>query len=121
LELLQHVGERSSEESGKREPLYAFRRDVKPDITPQLFVWSLAEVVARREFPEQTLSFREIAVAEGSPGQVFKLPEDDIFERLQRIEQDSGGLFTFRDSAALPHVVIGEATVPDLLAAVYEV
>lgn len=120
LELLQHVGERSSEESGKREPLYAFRREAKPDITPQLFVWSLAEVAARREAPEQTLSFREIAVAEGSPGQVFKLPEDDLFERLQRIEQDSNGLFSFRDSAALPHVVIQEQERPDLLAAVYE-
>lgn len=119
LELLQLVGESRSDESGKREPLYAFRREAKPDITPQLFAWSLAEATARREVTEQTLSFREIAVAEGSPGQVFKLPEDDLFERLQAVERDSGGFFSFRDSAAVPHVVIGEQPVPDLLAAVY--
>lgn len=120
LDLLQQVGERSSEESGKREPLYAFRREVKPDITPQLFVWCLAELAEHREVPGQTLSFRDITVEAGSPGQVFKLPEDDLFERLQSIERDSGGLFSYRDSAALPHVVIHRQDTPDLLAAVYE-
>lgn len=119
LELLQLVGERQSEESGKREPLYAFRREAKPDITPALFVWALSQLIGQQEHAEQTLSFREIAVAEGSPGQVFKLPEEDLFERLQTIEADSGGIFSYRDSAALPHVVVHGWEGRDLLAEVY--
>lgn len=119
LELLQPVGERRLDGSGKREPLYAFRREPKPDITPGLFVWCLDELVRRRKGTERTLSFHEIAAAEGSPGQVFKLPEEDLFERLQTIEEDSGGIFLYRDSAALPHVVVTARDGRDLLAEVY--
>lgn len=118
LELIQLIGERRLDGSGKREPIYAFRREAKPDITPQLFVWCLAQL-AHRNRAERTLTFREIAVAERSPGQVFKLPEEDLFERLQTIEEDSGGIFSYRDSAALPHVVINDMRNRDLLAEVY--
>jgi hypothetical protein len=119
LDLVQAVGERRIEGSGKREPLFAFRREPKPDITPQLFVWCLVQIVAGRADTERTLSFREIAIAAGSPGQVFKLPEEDLFERLQTIEQDSLGIFAYRDSAALPHVVINGWEGRDLVAEIY--
>lgn len=64
-------------------------------------------------------SFREISVGRGSPGQLFKLPETDIRARLESIRDDSGGLFSYRESASLQQLVrVGEAG-DDLLVRVY--
>jgi hypothetical protein len=54
---------------------------------------------------EKTLSFREVAVGEGSPGQVFKLPEQAVRERLEMIENASGGIFVYQESAAIQQVI----------------
>lgn len=104
LELIRQVGERPTGESGRREPVYAFRREPKPDITPRLFIYCLADFWRLRHRSEQTLSFREIAVGRGGPGQVFKLPEDDLRERLDSVTRDSDGLFAFRESGAEPRL-----------------
>ena len=102
LELIQKVGERTL--GKRREPVYAFRREPKPDVTPELFVYCLADFWYRNLRNERTLSFRDVAVAENSIGQVFKLPEGDLRTRLERIEADSGGLFSYQESAALAQV-----------------
>jgi hypothetical protein len=47
---------------------------------------------------EGTLSFREVASGYGSPGQVFKLPEQEIVNRLDNIENDTGGAIRFHES-----------------------
>ena len=104
LELLRQAGERPSDETGRREPVYVFRRDRKPEISPGLFAYCLHDYWRLRHRGEGTLSFRQIATGHGSPGQVFKLPEEDLRERLDTIERDSGGRFVFRESAATPHV-----------------
>lgn len=85
LELIEKVGERPLEGSDKREPIYAFRREAKPEITPKLFIYCLNDFWSRRHAGEATLGFRSISVGEGSPGQIFKLSESDIRERLGRI------------------------------------
>src|SRR5207247_9454536 len=42
LELIIKVGEREIDRlAGKREPIYAFRREEKPEITPELFAYCL--------------------------------------------------------------------------------
>ena len=120
LELIHRVGERRLEESDKREPIYAFRRDAKPEITPELFAYCLADFWDRRHVGEKTLSFREIAVGHGSPGQVFKLPEPDVRERLDVIEADTHGWFAYKESASLQQVVRGERPKQEPLALVYE-
>lgn len=104
LELIQCVGERKLDESGKRERIYAFRRDEKPDIKPEVFVFCLNDYWMTRRGNEQTLTFRDVSVAKGSIGQVFKLPEQDLRERLANIEDSSQGLFTFKESAFQPYI-----------------
>ena len=47
-------------------------------ITSALFDYCLADFWARFRKGEETLTFREVTLAACSPGQVFKLPEDDI-------------------------------------------
>ncbi|UQA61414.1 DUF4007 family protein [Polyangium aurulentum] len=104
LELLQPIGERRTGTSGRKEPIYAFRREPKPEITHGLFAYCLNEFWDTWHKEEQTLPFRRVAVAEGSVGQVFKLPEDDLRARLERLESVTKGRFTYRASAAQPLV-----------------
>jgi hypothetical protein len=53
---------------------------------------------------EGTLSFREIAHGHGSPGQIFKLPEDDIRARVEALESQTKKHFVYFESANLPAV-----------------
>ncbi|MDQ1638746.1 MAG: hypothetical protein QOF62_2085 [Pyrinomonadaceae bacterium] len=104
LELIQRVGERDFG-GGRREPIYAFRREPKSEITPELFVFCLNEFwTTTRRATEKKITFRDISVGHGSPGQIFKLPEWDLRERLDRIEDDSHGMFSYKESAALQEV-----------------
>jgi hypothetical protein len=123
LELIQKIGEREAGETGRREPLYAFRREAKPDITNELFIYCLQEFWNKRLPNEKTLTFRDVAIAHGSPGQIFKLPEWEIRDRLESIEADSNGHFLYKESASLQQLT--RTTAPnlfdnDLLAPIYQ-
>jgi len=120
LQLIQKVGERPTGDSNRHEAIYAFRVEEKPDISPELFIYCLEEFWAKRHANEKTLTFREIAVGEGGPGQVFKLPEHDIRERLESIEKDSDGRLLYQESAAFQQVARAEHSRPtDLLDRIY--
>jgi hypothetical protein len=120
LELLQNVGERPAAESNRHEPIYAFRVEDKPEISPDLFAYCLDDFWNKSHSQEKTLSFRDIAVAEGSPGQVFKLPEHAIRERLESIEKDSSGKLLYQESAAFQQVIRAERSAPlQLLKRIY--
>src|SRR5262249_22560639 len=62
LELIQMVGERRVDKAGRREAMYAFRRESKQDITPGLFVYCLDDFWKLRRSAEQTLTFRDVSV-----------------------------------------------------------
>jgi hypothetical protein len=115
LELIQRIGERRVDSSGRREPVYAFRREEKPAITPELFVYCLEDFWRERHPAEKTLSFREITVGHGSPGQVFKLPEAEVRNRLETIRDDSCGAYEFRESASLHQIVRVDDVASDVL------
>jgi hypothetical protein len=104
LDLIQRVGDRESDENGKREPVHAFRREEKPDITPELFVYCLDDFWRKRHATEATLPFREIAHGHGSPGQIFKLPEEDLRSRVEELEHQTDGIFAYSESANLQQV-----------------
>jgi len=104
LELILKVGERILDKNGKREVVYAFRREPKPDITPELFLYCLQDFWQKNHPTERSLSFRDVAVLPGSPGQIFKLPESDIRDRLEHISEDSNGMYQYRDSAAMQQI-----------------
>ena len=105
LELLLRIGERPMDNAaGRAEPIYAFRRQEKPDITPELFLYCLDDFWNSRHATEFTLNFREVAHGHGSPGQIFKLPEDDVRVRVEQLEQQTKGLFNYAESANLPQI-----------------
>jgi hypothetical protein len=121
LELLQKRGERPPSEAGGRgESIYAFRREPKPEISPELFTYCLNDYWSSRHAEEKTLPFREAAPGHGSPGQVFKLEEEDLRERLEGLAHYADGAFAFVPSADLQQVH-RKRPVPerDLLARIY--
>jgi hypothetical protein len=103
LQLIERIGQRVNSED-KMEPAYAFRREPKPDLNAGVFLYALNDYWSRQRAGEQTLSLTDIAIGSGSPGQVFKLPEDDIRRRLSSIEEDSDGVFTYKSSAMFEQV-----------------
>lgn len=105
IELLQKIGNRESiAASGKRESIYRFRREEKPEITPELFLYCLFDFIFNRHPNESTLSFREITIGHGSPGQIFKLPESDLRNRLENLESQTDGCLTYRESASIQQI-----------------
>lgn len=105
LELIIRVGERQVDKSeGRAEPVYTFRREEKPDITPELFVYALNDFWNKRHENESTLTFREVAHGHGSPGQIFKLPEDDIRSRVEGLGRQTKNFFSYAESANLQTV-----------------
>lgn len=105
LELLVRIGERDHDESGgKREGVYAFRRDDKASITPGLFAYCVNDFWQKRFANEKTLAARTLVTAHGSPGQIFKIPEQDIFVRLAELGHTTKGAISFNDSEALPQL-----------------
>lgn len=122
LELIEVIGERRVGKTGRSEPVYAFRRDPKPDITPELFVFCLLDYWSKRQVNESTLTFRDVSTNVGSIGQVFKLSEPDIRERLERLEKQSNGLLVYQESASVQRIVCPNRRIIrqlDLLPSVY--
>jgi hypothetical protein len=120
LDLIRKIGEKRSEDGGKSEAVYAFNRESKYSITPELFVYCVDDYWQSRAPNEETLSFRDLAVSIGSVGQIFKLPEADIRERLVNIHEDSKGVFAYRESAAISHLIRDRSKTLEPLSLVYE-
>jgi hypothetical protein len=105
LELIMKIGDRELDRSsGKREPIYAFRREEKSEITPEVFVYCLHDFWGKRHKAESTLSLAEVAHGHGSPGQILKLPEEDIRVRVEALEQQTAGFFAYSESANLQQI-----------------
>lgn len=121
LGFIMKVGDRTTADSGRREPIFAFRIEDKPEVSPQLFAYCLDDYWRKRRATETTLAFRDVAVGESSPGQVFKLPEASVRDRLETIERDSDGVFSYQESSAIPQVVRRRTLSPTaMLARIYK-
>jgi hypothetical protein len=104
LELLINTGDRAIVGQSRREPIYAFRREEKPDISCELFSYCVDNFWKKIYQNEQTLSVRTVVNGIGSPGQVFKIPEQDIYSRLRELADVTDGALKYSESAALPQI-----------------
>ena len=120
LDLIRKIGEKRSGDGRRLEAVYAFNREAKSSISPELFIYCIDDYWRTRAVSEETLSIRDITVKTGSVGQLFKLPEADIRDRLLTIKEDSKGLFAYKESAALSQLVRVGPSDPKLLSSVYE-
>lgn len=106
LDLLVPTGfTESALHPGRIESKYAFRREDKPEIGSRLFAYCLYEFWRNRYPDEQSIPLHIVANGHGSPGQVFKIPEMDIRNRLLGINESSAGCFEFEESATIPRIV----------------
>lgn len=119
LEFINLIGERRIDDTGRREPIYAFRMEDKPDITPELFAYALNDYWERRRKTERTLTFKDVAFGHGSPGQVFKLPEWAIRHRLEVISSDSTGPFRYVESSTQQQISRREGVALPSISAAY--
>lgn len=121
LEFLQPAGDRRTAGAGKREAVYAFRREPKPEITRELFEYCLDDYWTQWHAGEGTLTLREISTGTCAPGPVFRLPEEDIRERLDSYaEPQQMGAFAYQPSAVQGLLTRRSGPAHDFLAAVYE-
>jgi len=97
LELITPNGQRVNRE-GKLEVAFCFDREPKPQLSNGVFLYAVYDYWKRCKPGEDTLSLSEIATGIGSPGQVFKLPEDDVRARLAAFNQWEED-FEYRESA----------------------
>lgn len=113
LDLLVLGGEKRGE-SGRWENVYSFRREPKPDITPRLFEYCVMDFWERNAAHESTLSLRTIATAPLSPGQVFKLTEDDVRQRLEDISRTNPSAGFHYQPSAVQAMISRQTYVPSL-------
>ncbi len=97
LGLIEKLGEKRNRHD-KNETIYGFNREPKPDLSIGVFLYAVYDYWRRYKPDEETLSLTELTVGLGSPGQVFKLPEDDIRSRLNLISE-WGEDYSFKESA----------------------
>jgi hypothetical protein len=115
LRLVDRLGERRVGRSARAESVYSFRHGAKPDLSDAVFVAALTEYWATHRAFEKTLAFRDVASAPLSIGRVFCLSEEDVRDRLERIEKISRGLFDFRPSGLVDAVHVRGTMNPPLL------
>ncbi len=119
LDLIHQIGETFSDNNGKLEPVYVFNRDPKPEISQQLFFYCLNDFWETYHSGEKSLQFREVTSGYGSPGQIFKLPEHEIRDRLEDIEDFTDGAMRFRESVNLRQIQKQRDIEKNLLSPIY--
>ena len=103
LGLIQRTGEKFNKKDVK-EPVYGFNREPKSDLTMGVFAYAVDNYWKLYKPDEVTLSLGELTNGIGSPGQVFKLPEDEVRSRLSSMS-GWGEDYEYRESAMFEQLV----------------
>ena len=83
---------------------FRFVRGPKSTLGDGVFIYTLLDFWKRYR-DVATLSFEAIAHAPGSPGRVFQFDENDVADRLSRLDDVTGGALRWSESAGLRQVV----------------
>lgn len=79
-------------------------RGRKLSLPDQIFLFCLKEFWRDTAEEQSSLSFENIAYSPGSPGKVFLLDEEDIVDRLERLEEVSKGALAWSETAGIRQV-----------------
>ena len=122
--LRTYIGARGSSEAGDSilaelgliQPMDKARsrlsRGLKPGLPDSVFLYCINEFWDVFAPDQTTMSFENIAYAAGSPGRVFLLDENDIVERLERLESCSSGTLVWSETAGLRQIIRLKANSP---------
>jgi hypothetical protein len=84
--------------------VYRIRRGPKPGLNDRVFAFALADFWERVAPDRESMAFSEIAYATGGPGNGFKLDENSLIERLERLEFLTNGELSYTETAGLKQV-----------------
>ncbi len=82
---------------------FAFNQRDKPTLDESIFLHSLLEYWQTTAPDQRTMSFDKVAYGLGSPGAAFKLPENALVERLERLPKESG--ITLDETAGMRQLI----------------
>ena len=83
---------------------YEFRRGQQPSLPDWVLLFAIAEFWPADSATE-TISLESLSFDPGSPGQVFKLDEQSLGERLLHIEQHSDRAYRWSDTAGMNQLI----------------
>jgi hypothetical protein len=83
---------------------YTFLRGRHDSLPDKVFAFCLLSFWSRRGEEAHSLSFEDVAYSLGSPGQVFKLSENALVDRLHELERTTGGRYRYDDTSGLRQV-----------------
>lgn len=89
-------------------------RGRKPNLPDAVLLFCLNEFWNIFAPAQNTMSFENVAYAPRSPGRVFLLDEQDIVERLERLEEISGGTLSWSETAGLRQIIRNESRSADI-------
>ena len=101
LELLIKAGERELDTGGRREAIYAFRREEKPDITPELFTYCVADFWHATPSPRRNASFQDDREWSRQPGPDLQAARRRHSSSFGNARPRHMGALTFSDAANL--------------------
>ena len=84
---------------------FRFVRGPKPTLGTGAFAHAVTQFWNKYRRESNTLSYEAIAFAPGSPGRAFMLDEADLVERLLQLENLTGGLYRWSETAGLKQLI----------------
>jgi hypothetical protein len=103
-------------EARQGSDLYQLQRNPKPTLADHAFLYALCDFWNGISKTQQTLAFSDIAYRKGSPGTVFRLDENSIADRLERLDSLTKGKLAYTETAGLRQVYKhGEISPKELL------
>lgn len=91
---------------------FRFVRGRKRSLGAGVFAYAVTDFW-KRFSDAQTLSFEALVHEPGSPGRIFLLDEDDVVERVAELEEVSGGVYHWSETAGLKQLIRSRALAPD--------
>ncbi|HEV3455327.1 MAG TPA: DUF4007 family protein [Thermoanaerobaculia bacterium] len=86
---------------------FTFSRGPHDSLPQEVFAYCLLLFWSRKAAQADSLAFEDVAHSSGSPGQVFKLTENALVDRLYELEGITGGGLRYDDTSGLRQVLRG--------------
>ena len=81
--------------------LVRFVRGPKDTLPDEVFAFAVADFWEAAAATRETLSFSDLSYGMGAPGGAFKLDENSLVERLERLERVTAGALVYADTAGM--------------------
>ena len=84
---------------------FRFIRGPKPTLGIGVFAYAVTQFWNKYRRESNTLSYETLAFAPGSPGRAFMLDEADLVDKLLQLEDMTGGLYRWSETAGLKQLI----------------